>query len=427
MISRLSFSAASRLLSSNCTLTCAPISSVGYQYRSASTSPNLNEVVIVSAVRTPIGSFRGSLASVSATKLGAAAIKACLEKANIPGNRVQEVYMGHVVQGGVGQAPARQASMYAGLPKETSCTTVNKVCSSGMKAIMMASQSLMCGHQEVMIAGGMESMSNVPYYFPRGDTPYGTLQLEDGIAKDGLTDVYDKIPMGLCAEKTAKKEGFSRVDQDNYAKQSYERTAKAWKEGKFKDEVIPVTITTKKGDVIVKEDEEYKKVDFEKMKTLRTVFQKDGTITAANASKINDGAAVCLLMTRQAADKLGCKPLARIIAFADAETDPVDFSIAPTLAIPKLLKLANVDKKDIAMWEINEAFSSVALANGKILGISNDKLNIHGGGVALGHPIGMSGARLVVHLCHSLKPGEKGVAGICNGGGGASSIMIEKL
>ncbi|CAF4545848.1 unnamed protein product, partial [Rotaria sp. Silwood2] len=385
------------------------------------------EVVIVSAARTPIGSFRGSLASVSAPKLGAAAIKACLERAKIPANRVQEVYMGNVVQAGVGQAPARQAALYAGLPQETLCTTVNKVCASGMKAIMIASQSLMCGHQDIMIAGGMESMSNAPYYFPRGDTPYGTLQLEDGIAKDGLTDAYDRIPMGLCAEKTAKKENLSRVDQDTFAKLSYERTARAWKEGKYKAEIVPITVTTKKGEVIVKEDEEYRKVDFEKMKTLRTAFLKDGTITAANASKINDGAAACLLMTRQAADELGCKPLARIIAFADAATAPVDFSIAPSLAVPKLLKLANLDKKDIALWEFNEAFSAVALVNAKLLGISLDKINIHGGAVALGHPIGMSGARIVVHLCHSLKTGEKGVAGVCNGGGGASSILIEKL
>ncbi|CAF4939259.1 unnamed protein product, partial [Rotaria socialis] len=430
MISRLRVSTLSRLLCSN----CAPISSVTYQHRSASTNSNLNEVVIVSAARTPIGSFRGSLASVSATKLGATAIKACLERAKIPANRIQEVYMGNVVQAGTGQAPARQASIYAGLPQETICTTVNKVCASGMKAIMIASQSLMCGHQDIMIAGGMESMSNVPYYLARGDTPYGNIQLEDGIAKDGLTDVYDRVPMGLCAEKTAKNEKFSRADQDAYAKQSYERVAKAWKEGKFNAEIVPVTVTTKKGEILVKEDEEYKKVDFEKMKTLRTVFQKDGTITAANASKINDdgtitaanaskindGAAACLLMTRRAAEELGCKPLARIVAFADAAAAPMDFSTAPALAIPKLLKLANVHKNDIAMWEINEAFSVVALANGKLIGISNDKLNIHGGGVALGHPIGMSGARLVVHLCHSLKPGEKGVAGICNGGGGAS-------
>ncbi|CAF2135380.1 unnamed protein product [Rotaria magnacalcarata] len=423
MISRLSVSKLSRLFGSN----CFPISSTTYQHRSASTNSNLNEVVIVSAARTPIGSFRGSLASVSATKLGATAIKACLERAKIPANRIQEVYMGNVVQAGTGQAPARQASIYAGLPQETICTTVNKVCASGMKAIMIASQSLMCGHQDIMIAGGMESMSNVPYYLARGDTPYGNIQLEDGIAKDGLTDVYDRVPMGLCAEKTAKNEKFSRADQDAYAKQSYERTAKAWKEGIFNAEIVPVTVTTKKGEILVKEDEEYKRVDFEKMKTLRTVFQKDGTITAANASKINDGAAACLLMTRRAAEELGCKPLARIVAFADAAAAPMDFSTAPALAIPKLLKLANVNKNDIAMWEINEAFSVVALANGKLIGISNDKLNMHGGGVALGHPIGMSGARLVVHLCHSLKPGEKGVAGICNGGGGASSIMIEKL
>ncbi|CAF1150619.1 unnamed protein product [Rotaria magnacalcarata] len=423
MISRLSVSKLSRLFGSN----CFPISSTTYQHRSASTNSNLNEVVIVSAARTPIGSFRGSLASISATKLGATAIKACLERAKIPANRIQEVYMGNVVQAGTGQAPARQASIYAGLPQETICTTVNKVCASGMKAIMIASQSLMCGHQDIMIAGGMESMSNVPYYLARGDTPYGNIQLEDGIAKDGLTDVYDRVPMGLCAEKTAKNEKFSRADQDAYAKQSYERTAKAWKEGIFNAEIVPVTVTTKKGEILVKEDEEYKRVDFEKMKTLRTVFQKDGTITAANASKINDGAAACLLMTRRAAEELGCKPLARIVAFADAAAAPMDFSTAPALAIPKLLKLANVNKNDIAMWEINEAFSVVALANGKLIGISNDKLNMHGGGVALGHPIGMSGARLVVHLCHSLKPGEKGVAGICNGGGGASSIMIEKL
>jgi len=313
------------------------------------------------------------------------------------------------------------------LPTDTLCTTVNKVCASGMKAIMMASQSLMCGHQDVMLAGGMESMSNVPYYFPRGETPYGTLKMEDGIAKDGLTDAYATIPMGICAEKTAKEHGLSRDAQDAYAKQSYERVAQAWKTGKFKDEIVPVKVTSKKGETIVSEDEEYKKVNFEKMKTLKTVFQKDGTITAANASKINDGAAVCLLMTRRAADELGCKPLARIVAFADAETDPIDFSVAPALAIPKLLKMANVNKDDIAMWEVNEAFSAVALANAKLIGINNDKLNIHGGAVALGHPIGMSGARLVVHLCHSLKPGEKGVAGICNGGGGASSILIEKL
>ncbi|CAF3943714.1 unnamed protein product, partial [Rotaria sordida] len=271
------------------------------QHRSASSNIQLNEVVIVSAIRTPIGSFRGSLSSIPAAKLGATAIKACLEQAKVPANCVQEVYMGNVLQAGVGQAPARQAVIYAGLPKDTLCTTVNKVCASGMKAIMMASQSLMCGHQDVMLAGGMESMSNVPYYFPRGETSYGSFQMEDGIAKDGVTDAYDQISMGACAEKTAKTEGLSREDQDVYAKRSYERTIKAWK--------------------------------------MKSFFVQNGTITVANASKMSDGAAVCLLMTRQAVDALGCKPLARVVAFADAETNPIDFSIAPTMAISKVQEI----------------------------------------------------------------------------------------
>ncbi|CAF0925545.1 unnamed protein product [Rotaria sordida] len=427
MISRLSFPVSSSFFGSNYTSNFTRILFASKQHRSASSNIQLNEVVIVSAIRTPIGSFRGSLSSIPAAKLGATAIKACLEQAKVPANCVQEVYMGNVLQAGVGQAPARQAVIYAGLPKDTLCTTVNKVCASGMKAIMMASQSLMCGHQDVMLAGGMESMSNVPYYFPRGETSYGSFQMEDGIAKDGVTDAYDQISMGACAEKTAKTEGLSREDQDVYAKRSYERTIKAWKEGIFKDEIIPITVTTKKNETVVDQDEEFKKVNFEKMKTMKSFFVQNGTITVANASKMSDGAAVCLLMTRQAVDALGCKPLARVVAFADAETNPIDFSIAPTMAISKLLKMVNVNKDDIAMWEVNEAFSAVALVSAKLLGINQDKLNIHGGCVSLGHPFGMSGARLVVHLCHSLKKGEKGVAGICNGGGGASSILIEKL
>lgn len=395
-----------------------------------SSKVRLNDVVIVSAVRTPMGSFLGSLSSLSATKLGAVAVKAAVERAGIAKEQVKEVYMGNVCQGFLGQAPARQATLFAGLPQSTVCTTVNKVCASGMKSIMLASQSLQCGHQEIVLAGGMESMSNVPYYLARGETPYGGIKLQDGIVFDGLTDVYNKCHMGNCAENTAKKLNITRQQQDEFAISSYKRSAAAYKNNAFKDELVPVNVPQKKGksDVVFCEDEEYKKINFEKFEKLSTVFQKEnGTVTAGNASTLNDGAAALILMTSEAAQKLKLKPLARIVAFQDAATDPIDFPIAPALAVPSLLQNAGVNKTDVALWEINEAFSVVVVANQKLLDIDPAKINVHGGAVSLGHPIGMSGARIVVHLVHALKTGEKGVASICNGGGGASSILIEKL
>ncbi|XP_012151447.1 acetyl-CoA acetyltransferase 1 isoform X2 [Megachile rotundata] len=338
--------------------------------------------------------------------------------------------MGNVCQASLGQAPARQATLFAGLPKSTICTTVNKVCASGMKSIMLASQSLQCGHQEIIVAGGMESMSNVPFYLQRGETKYGGMKLEDGIVFDGLTDVYNKCHMGNCAENTAKKYNVTRNEQDEYAINSYKRSAASYENKIFKDELISINVPQKKGkaDLIIDEDEEYKKVDFAKFGKLNTVFQKEnGTVTAGNASTLNDGAAALVLTTTNVAEKMDLKPLARIVAFEDAATDPIDFPIAPSFAIPKLLKKAGINKNDITLWEINEAFSVVVIANQKLLDLDPSKVNAHGGAVSLGHPIGMSGARIVVHLIHALKAGEKGVASICNGGGGASSILIEKL
>ncbi|KAK8732194.1 hypothetical protein OTU49_007232 [Cherax quadricarinatus] len=390
----------------------------------------LNDVVVVSAVRTPMGSFRSSLASMRAPELGAVAIKAAVERAGVDPKAVQEVYMGHVIAAGASQAPTRQATLLAGLDKSTPCTGVNKVCASGMKSIMLASQSLMCGSQEVMVAGGMESMSNVPYYMMRGDSPYGGVTLHDGILHDGLTDFYNKIHMGNCGENTAKKMNITREEQDEFGIQSYKRSAAAWASGAFQDELVEVTVPGQRGKpgTVVKEDEEYKKVNFEKFKKLATVFQREGgTVTAGNASTLNDGAAACVLMTAQAAQRHGVKPLARVVGFCDAATDPIDFPIAPALATPKLLEMTGVKHDDIAMWEVNEAFSVVVLANIKMCNLDPAKVNVHGGAVSLGHPIGMSGARIVVHLAHALKPGQKGVASICNGGGGASAIMIEKV
>ncbi|XP_069496559.1 acetyl-CoA acetyltransferase, mitochondrial [Ambystoma mexicanum] len=388
-----------------------------------------NEVVIVSAARTPIGSFQGSLSSLQATQLGSIAIKAAIERAGIPKEEVQEVYMGNVLQAGEGQAPTRQALLGAGLPVSTPATTINKVCASGMKSIMMAAQSLMCGHQQVMVAGGMESMSNVPYVMSRGATPYGGVKLEDLIVKDGLTDVYNKFHMGNCAENSAKKLKITREEQDTYAINSYTRSKTAWDLGILTKEIAPVTVSQKgKPDQIVQEDEEYKRVDFSKVPKLKTVFQKEnGTVTAANASTLNDGAAALVLMTADAAKKLNVTPLARILGFADAAVDPIDFPIAPAYAIPQVLRYAGLKKEDIAMWEINEAFSVVVLANIKMLEIDPERVNVNGGAVSLGHPIGMSGARIVAHMAHVLKQGQYGLAGICNGGGGASAILIEKL
>ncbi|XP_055622927.1 acetyl-CoA acetyltransferase, mitochondrial isoform X2 [Toxorhynchites rutilus septentrionalis] len=393
-------------------------------------SSKKKDVVIVAATRTPIGSFQSALSSLSATQLGAVAVQGAIKQAGIAGGDVQEVYMGNVNAAGLGQAPARQAVIFAGLPKSTICTTVNKVCSSGMKSIMLGAQTLMLGQQDVVLAGGMESMSNVPYYLKRGATPYGGVQLQDGIVFDGLTDVYNKFHMGNCAENTAKKMGISRQDQDEFALNSYKRSAAAWSAKIFDAEITPVTIPGKRGkpDVVVSEDEEYKRVNFDKFGQLATVFQREnGTVTAGNASTLNDGASATILMTAEVAEKLKCKPLARIIGFVDAETDPIDFPIAPALAIPKLLQQTGVRKEDVAMWEINEAFSVVVVANQRKLDLDPAKVNVNGGAVSLGHPIGMSGARLVTHLAHNLRTGQIGCASICNGGGGASSILIEKL
>ncbi|KAG9491378.1 hypothetical protein GDO78_000078 [Eleutherodactylus coqui] len=337
--------------------------------------------------------------------------------------------MGNVLQAGQGQAPTRQAALGAGLNISTPTTTINKVCASGMKSIMLAAQSLMCGHQSVMVAGGMESMSNVPYCMLRGATPYGGVKLEDLIVKDGLTDVYNKIHMGNCAENTAKKMNIGREEQDKYAISSYTKSKAAWESGLLAKEITPVTIQQRgKPDVVVQEDEEYKRVDFTKFPKLKTVFQKDnGTVTAANASTLNDGAAALVLMTAEAAEQLKAKPLARILAFADSAVDPIDFPIAPAYAIPKVLSAAGLKIEDVTMWELNEAFSVVVLANIKMLDIDPAKVNVNGGAVSLGHPIGMSGTRIVGHMVHALKKGQFGVAGICNGGGGASAILIEKL
>lgn len=389
----------------------------------------LNDVVIASYVRTPITSFLSGMASVPATKLGSIVIKEAVEKAGLPSEAVQEVYMGNVLQAASGQAPTRQALIGAGLKISTPATTVNKVCASGMKSVMMAAQSLMCGHQEVMVAGGMESMSNVPFYLKRGDTSYGGMKLLDGIVFDGLTDAYDHIHMGNCAEDTAQKYTISREEQDHHAIESYKRSQAAVANGTLAAEIVAVSVPQRRGDpTIISEDEEYKKVKFDKIPSLKPVFQKSGgSVTVANSSKLDDGAAAMVVMTAKAAEKMNVKPLARIVGFADAATNPIDFPTAPAIAMEKLLSNYGKNVSDISMWEINEAFSVVVLACSKIMGLDPSKVNMNGGAVSLGHPIGMSGARITGHMALNLKPGQLGIAGICNGGGGASAIMIEKL
>jgi len=388
------------------------------------------EVFIVGAARTPMGGFRGSLSSLSAPQLGALVIRAALERAGCPSQAVDEVYMGAVLQGNMGQAPDRQAALFAGLPTSVPCTAINKVCASGMKSIMQASQSMQLGQNKVMVAGGFESMSNVPYYMARGDTPYGGVGLKDGLVSDGLTDVYNKFHMGNCGENTAKKLGISREEQDAYGIASYKRAAKAYENGDIKDELVAVEIKGKRGkpSTFVTEDDEYKKVNFDKFSKLATVFQREGgTVTAGNASTLSDGAAATVLMTEEALKEYGATPLARIVGYADGATEPIDFPIAPKFSTDKLLKNLGMKASEVDLWEINEAFSVVVLANMKLHELDHDKVNIHGGAVSLGHPLGASGTRIVNHLVYALKPGQKGVASICNGGGGASSIMIEKL
>jgi len=391
----------------------------------------MKEVYIVSAVRTPMGSFGGTLAGISATKLGAAAIKGALDRIKLDGNLVNEVFMGSVLQANLGQAPARQAAKYAGLPDHVSATTINKVCASGMKAISLAAQSIMLGDNDIVIAGGMESMSQVPFYLDstRWGAKYGNGITIDGLAKDGLVDVYSNQPMGNCAEICAKDMHFTREQQDEFAINSYKKAAAAWANGNFKEEVIPVTVKTKKGDIEFSEDEEYKNVNFDKIPTLKAVFIKDGTVTAANASTMNDGAAALILMSKEKADELGIKPLAKIKGYADAEQSPEWFTTSPSLAIPKAVKKAGLNMNDVDYYELHEAFSVVGLANIKLMNLNPAKVNVNGGAVSLGHPLGASGARIIVTLINVLKQnkGKFGAAGACNGGGGASALVIENV
>ena len=388
------------------------------------------EVVIVAAARTPIGSFMGSLSSITATQLGATAIKGALDKIKLDPSKVQEVFMGNVVQAGVGQAPARQAALSAGIPDTVPCTTVNKVCASGMKAVMQAAQSIALGDADVIVAGGMESMSNIPHYVHmRNGKKFGPATLVDGMQKDGLVDAYDQNAMGVCADLCATEHNFSREDQDTFAIESYNRSAKAWEEGKFDDEVVPVEVPQRRGEpVIVKQDEEFKNVKMEKITSLRPAFSKDGTVTAANASTINDGAGAMVLMSADKAKELGLTPLATIKSYADAAQEPKWFTTAPAKALPKALEKAGVSQDDVDYFEFNEAFAVVGLANMKILGLDSSNVNVNGGAVSLGHPLGCSGVRILITLLNVLKQNDAklGAAAICNGGGGASAMVIER-
>lgn len=392
----------------------------------------MKEVVIVSAVRTPMGSFGGVLSSLAAPQLGAAAIKGALNKINLDPALVQEVIMGNVLQANNGQAPARQAALAAGLTHDVPCTTVNKVCASGMKAVMMATQSIKAGDNDIVVAGGMENMSAVPYYMDKARNGYrlGDGAIIDGLVKDGLTDVYNKVHMGVCAEKCADEMNFSREEQDQFALTSYERSAAAWSSGKFSEEIVPVEVPQRRGDaIIVSEDEEYTKINKDKFLKLRTVFKKDGTVTAGNASTLNDGASALILMSAEKATELGLTPLAKISSYADAAHEPEWFTTAPAKAASIAVTKAGIDIKDIDYWELNEAFSVVGLANVQKLGLDATKVNVNGGAVSLGHPLGNSGSRIIVTLINVLKQngGKYGAAGICNGGGGASAIVIENL
>lgn len=388
------------------------------------------KVVIVSAVRTPIGKFLGGLSSVPVPKLGAVAIKGALDKIGLDYNLVDEVIMGHVVQAGTGQAPARQAAKFAGLPDSVICTTVNKVCASGMKAVMQAAQAIQLGDAEVVVAGGMENMSMIPHYVHmRNGVKFGAAQLEDGMQKDGLTDVYDQTAMGVSADLCATEYKITREEQDKFAIESYSRSAKAWESGKFSEEIVPVQIPQRKGEpVVISVDEEYTNVKLEKIPTLSPAFTKEGTVTAANASTINDGAAALVLMSEEKAKDLGLKPLAYVTGYADAAQEPKWFTTAPAKALPKALKKANLKLEDVDFFEFNEAFSVVGLANAKILGLDTSKVNVNGGAVSLGHPLGCSGARILVTLISILNQNNAkiGAAAICNGGGGASAVVLER-
>lgn len=391
----------------------------------------MKEVVIASVARTPIGSFLGTLSKIPAPQLGAIAIKGALDKINLAPENVNEVFMGNVVSAGLGQAPARQAAIMAGIPDTVPCTTVNKVCSSGMKSIMLAAQTIALGDADIVVAGGMENMSLIPHYqHARTATKFGPVKMEDGMQKDGLLDAYQQVAMGVCADECATEYGFSREDQDAFAIESYSRSAKAWSEGKFADEIIPVEVPQRRGEpIIFSEDEEYKNVKMEKIPALRPAFTKEGTVTAANASTINDGGAALVLMSAEKAQELGVQPLAKIKGYADAAHEPKWFTTAPAKALPKALAKAGVTIDDVDYFELNEAFSVVGLANCKLLNISTENVNINGGAVSLGHPLGVSGARIVIALTSILKQNNAkiGAAGICNGGGGASAMVIERI
>ncbi|WP_299465783.1 thiolase family protein [uncultured Microscilla sp.] len=392
----------------------------------------MKEVYIISAVRTPIGSFMGSLSSLTATQLGAAAIKGALEKAGVDASEVQEVFMGNVLSAGLGQAPAKQAALYAGISNTVPCTTVNKVCASGIKSISFAAMSIMSGQNDVIIAGGMESMSNVPHYLTKSrfGYKYGNVTTIDGLAYDGLTDAYDQVAMGVSADATSEKYGFTREAQDAFAIQSYKRSAAATESGVFKEEIVPVEVPQRKGDpLVITEDEEYKRVNFEKVSKLRPAFNKEGTATAANASTLNDGASALLIMSKEKAESLGLKPIAKVVSFADAAHEPKWFTTAPGKAAPKALELAGLKKEDIDYFEVNEAFAAVTMAFNKDMDLSEDKVNVHGGAVSLGHPLGCSGARIATTLLNVLKQkdGKYGMAAICNGGGGATAMVFEKM
>ena len=392
----------------------------------------MEEVVIVSAVRTPTGSFGGCLSSISATKLGAIAIKEAIKKAGVNKDNIDEVFMGNVLQANLGQAPARQAAIFAGISKEVPCTTINKVCASGMKSIMIAAQTIICGDNNIVIAGGMENMSNVPHYFTQARTgqKLGDMKLLDGMIKDGLTDVYDRVHMGVCAEKCAKDMNFSREAQDAFAIESYKKSTQSWQTGKFENEVTPVEVPQRKGNpLLISEDEEYKNVNIEKVPILRPVFDKEGTITAANASTLNDGASALILMSAKKAKELNIKPIAKIRSYADAAQEPEWFTTAPAKALPIAIAKAKIKSSDIDYYELNEAFSVVGLANINILDLDPSKVNVNGGAVSLGHPLGSSGSRIIVTLINVLKQnnGKIGAAAICNGGGGASAMIIELI
>ena len=392
----------------------------------------MKEVYIVSAVRTPIGSFLGGLSTVPATKLGSIAIKGALDKIGLSADKVEEVYMGNVLQAGEGQAPARQAALGAGLPNNVPCTTVNKVCASGLKAVMQAAQAIKAGDADVIVAGGMENMSMTPFYSmtARTGNKFGNTQLIDGIVNDGLTDAYDKNVMGVCADLCATEYDFSREEQDNFAIESYNRSTKAWAEGRFDEEIVPVEVPQRRGEpIIVKEDEEFKNIKLDRVPSLRPAFTKDGTVTAANASTLNDGASAVVLMSKEKAEELGLKPLAKIVGYADAAHEPEWFTTAPAKALPKAVAKAGLKMTDLDYFELNEAFAVVGLANIKLLDLDPAKVNVNGGAVSLGHPLGNSGSRILVTLINVLKQnaGKYGGIGICNGGGGASSMVIENM